>query len=120
MNSDGFLDHFLKEKLHHILANRVVIFFFVLCLLTLFLYMAGTVQGFIDSTQLSLLSFYTILGIFLTITSLYAMVLNIRRLLKTKKTRYLIRALGYVFLVLFGIISELVIMFIITLVKGNA
>ena len=99
----------------------MVIFFFLLCLLTLFLYAAGTIQGFVDSTQLSLLSFYTVLGIFLTVSSLYAAVISIRRFIKAqgKKAGYLIMALGYFLLVIFGIATELIITFVINVVKGS-
>ena len=111
---------FLQEKLLPILVNRVVIFFFLMCLFTLFLYIAGTVQGFIDSTQLFLLRLYVILGIFLSVTSVYGMVLSLARLLKHKKNRYLFRAGGYMLLAIFGVATVLAALFIITVSEGNA
>jgi len=111
---------YLKEKLLPILISRTVIFFFLMCLFTLFLYFAGTIQGFIDSTQLSLLRLYTILGIFLTVTSVYGMALDLSRLFKHKKTRYLFRAGGYMLLVIFGAATVLAATFIITVSGGNA
>ena len=95
----------LKEKFLYLLVNRLAIFFFLMCLLTLFLYAAGTIQDFIDSTQLFLLNLYFTLGIFLTIASVSGMLLDLNRYSRTKKTRYLLRAGGYVFLVFFGIVT---------------
>ena len=94
-----------KEKLLPILVNRTAIFFFLMCLFTAFLYLAGTVQNFIDRTQLSLLSIYSVFGIVLMIASTFGMILNISRLLKTRKKRYLLRASGYVFLMLFAAVT---------------
>ena len=111
---------YLKEKLLPILASRMVIFFFLMCLLTLFLYAAGTVQGFIDSTQLSLLRLYVILGIFLTAASACGMLLELRRFFKVKTRRYLFQAGLYLFFVFFGAATVLTAMFIITVSGGNA
>ena len=105
---------FSKEKLLPILINRSVIFFFVMCLVTLFVYFAGTFQQFIDSTQLALLRTYTVLGIFLVFTSAAGVLLDLVRLLKTKKLRYLSRAGGYLFLVIFSVITVLIVMAILT------
>ena len=110
----------LKVKLFPILVSRTVIFFFVLCLLTLFLYAAGTVQGFIDSTQLTLLSVYVVLGIFLTIASIGGVIVNLGRYFKNRKVRYVFRAGGYMLLIIFGAISVLAVLFIITVASGNS
>ena len=109
----------LKEKLLVILVNRTVLFLFLMCLLTLSLYVVGTVQGFIDSTQLALLRLYVVLGIFLAIISVFGMILALGRVLKTQKKRYLFRAGGYLFLVVFGMATVLAVMFIITVSGGN-
>jgi hypothetical protein len=110
---------YLKEKLLPILVSRTVIFFSFMCLLTLFLYAAGTTQEFVDSTQLSLLRLYTVLGIFLTVGSVCGMALDLKRLIKIKKIRYLMRAGGYLLLAVLGAATVLVVMFIITLSRGN-
>jgi len=109
----------IKEKILPILANRTVFFFFGMCLLTIFLYAAGTVQGFVDSTQFALLRLYVVLGIFLTVTSGCGMFLNFGRLFSQKKLRYLFRAIGYIALVVFGTLTVLVAMFIIAMSEGN-
>jgi len=109
----------LKEKLFPILVNRTVLFFFLMCLLTLFLYLAGTSQGFIDSTQLNLLKLYSILGIFLTFTSASGVVVDLSRMARTKKAGYLFRAGGYLFLMVFGTVTVLAAIAIIAISGGN-
>ena len=108
-----------QEKLLYILVNRTVIFLFAMCLLTLSLYTAGTIQGFTDSTQFSLLRLYESLGIFLMITSVFGIVLDIERAFKTKKSRYIFRAGGYLLLVIFSVATVLAVMAILTLAKGS-
>jgi len=109
----------LKEKLLPILASRTVIFFFAMCLLTLFLYIAGTIQGFIDSTQFALIRLYIVLGIFLTAASACGMLLDFGRLFKQKRIRYLFRAVGYIILTVFGVVTVLAALFIIAMSEGN-
>ena len=109
----------LREKLLPILINRTVIFFFLMCLLTLFLYLVGSAQEFIDSTQLLLLRIYSILGIFLAFTSASGVILDLWRFIRTKKIRYLFRAGGYVFLVVFGIFTVIVVMAIVAIATGD-
>ena len=96
-----------KEKFLYLLVNRLAIFFFLMCFLSLFLYVAGTIQDFTDSTQLFLLNLYFILGLFLIIASVSGLLLDLNRYSRTKKKRYLFRAGGYVFLVVFGVVTVL-------------
>ena len=110
----------LKEKLFPILVSRTVIFFFLLCLLTLFLYAAGAVQGFVDSTQMALLSVYVVLGIFLVISSVGGTIVALGRFYRLRKSRYLLRAGGYMLLIIFGSATVLLVMFIITVASGNS
>jgi len=111
---------YIKEKLLPILASRTVIFLFFMCLLTLFLYIAGTVQEFTDSTQLALLRLYVVLGIFLTVLSVCGMAINLWRLFKLKKHRYIFRAGRYMLLLVFGAATVLGALFIIAVSGGNA
>ena len=108
-----------KEKLLYLLVNRLAIFFFIMCLLTLFLYAAGTIQDFTDSTQLFLLNLYFILGIFLTLSSVFGLLLDLNRFSGSKKTRYLLRAGGYLFLALFGVVTVLAASAITAISGGN-
>ena len=110
---------FSKEKLLLILVNRLVVLFFLMCVFTIFLYAAGTVQGFIDTTQLSLLSFYVFMGIFLILAAILGTILESRRFFKSKKMRYLFRAAGYIIAMFLSAASVLAAMFIITISGGN-
>ena len=110
---------FPKEKLLPILANRTAVFFFVMCLLTLFLYIAGTVQEFTDSTQLSLLKVYPVLRIFLTVASVCGMVLALSRSIKTRKARYVLRAGGYLLLIVFAVATVFTVMAIVAISGGD-
>jgi len=110
---------FSKEKILPILINRAVLFLLIMCLLILFLYFAGTIQDFMDSTQFLLLNLYYVLGIFLTLTSFGGVILDLGRFLKAKKLRYLLRAGGYLSLVIFGTITVFFITAIIAISGGN-
>jgi len=110
----GF-SRFSKERLLPILINRTALFFFIMSVLTLFLYAAGTVQGFTDATQFTLLALYSVLGIFLTITAISGIILDLGRFVSAKKGRYFLRAGGYLFLVIFGIVTVLAVMAILAL-----
>ena len=101
------------------MVSRTVIFFFLMCLLALFLYLAGTFQEFIDSTQISLLKVYSVLGIFLTAVSAFGVILGINRMIMTKKAGYLLRAGGYLALALFGAATVLAAIAIIAISGGN-
>ena len=110
-----FFFGYQKEKIFPILVSRTMIFLFFMAILTLLLYTAGTVQEFIDSTQVSLLRFYSVLGIFLAIISLCGAILDLGRFLKIRKPRYLLRAGGYILLVIFSVTTVLAAVLIITL-----
>jgi hypothetical protein len=114
----GF-SRFSEERLLPILINRMVLFFFVMGILTLFLYAAGTVQEFTDSTQFTLLAIYSVLGIFLTVTAISGIVLDLGRFISTKKGRYFLRAGGYLLLVVFGAVTVLAVMAILALSGGE-
>jgi len=110
---------FSKERLLPILINRTALFFFIMSVLTLFIYAAGTVQEFTDATQFALLALYSVLGIFLTITAIFGIVLDLGRFISAKKVRYFLRAGGYLFLVVFGVVTVLAVMAILAL-SGQA
>ena len=113
------LSRLRKERLLPILINRTAIFFFLMSLLTIFLYAAGTVQGFIDTTQLNLLRLYVFLGIFLAAASVFGIFLELNRAVNQKRTRYLLRASAYLFLAVFGVATIMAALFILALSEGN-
>jgi len=107
-----------KEKMLFILVNRTVIFFFLMCCFALLLYAAGTVQNFTDSTQLNLLWLSGALGILLAVTSICGMALGIYRF-KKYKNYILLRASGYLLLVIFAVVVVFVVMAIMALSSGT-
>ena len=107
------------ERLLPILINKTAIFLFLMCILTIFLYVAGTSQGFIDSTQLFLLRLYVIMGIFLMTASVFGMFLELSRVIKRKSPRYFLRAGGYLLLLVFATITVMASLFVIALSEGN-
>ena len=109
----------LKERMLPILINRTVIFFFIICIFILLLYAAGTVQGFIDSTQMALLSFYMVTGISLAFTSIAGMVINIGGIIKIRKARYFLMVGTYLLLIAFALVTVLAVMAIIAISEGN-
>ena len=109
-----------KDKLLPILVNRTVIFFFIMDLLAILLYAAGTVQGFSDSTQFALLRVFIIFGIFMVVASAYGIFVSLERYKKLKVFRYILRTLFYAFLVIFGLTTVLAANFILTLAAGTA
>ena len=113
------IPHRIKEKLLPILISRTAVFFFLMCLITLFLYAIGTNQGFIDSTQISLLRLYSVLGIFLVGSSIGGIAVNAVRFSRQKKARYLLRAGLYLLLALFGTVTVIFVMFVLALSPGN-
>ena len=107
------------DRLLPVLINRTVIFFFLMCILTLILYVAGTSQNFIDSTLLALLRFYQVIGTFLITSSIFGVVMELVRAIRLKKGRYALRAAAYFLLTIFGIASMLLVLFVITISQGN-
>jgi hypothetical protein len=102
-----------------LLVNRTVLFFLVMCLISLFLYVIGTVQGFMDDTQLFLLRLGLGMSILLSLSSLYGLVLDLVLFFREKKARFICGAGIYAFLVFFGGIIAASAGFIIGASGGN-
>ncbi len=91
-----------KEKsLVILLLNRTVVFLLCMTLLAVFLYAIGTVQGFMDATQFFLLRLISVLGFVFGISALYALLLDLFMLAKTRSLHFLGGALAY--FLLFGL-----------------
>jgi hypothetical protein len=107
------------DTLFPLLVNRTVLFFLVLCLLSLFLYAIGTVQGFMDDTQLFLLRLGVGLSGLLALSSLYGMILDLYLFFRQKKRRFILAAGLYAFLGIFGGVIAASALFIISAAEGN-
>ncbi len=102
-----------------LLVKRAVVLLFGLCLLCVFLYGVGTVQGFLDSTQIALLRAASGLGLLLGIGAAYGIALDVGISATLKSPRFLLGAGGYLFLSLVGIIIAGIASFILVAISGN-
>jgi O-antigen ligase len=83
------------------------------------LYAVGTGQGFRDSTQLSLLGLTTVLGVLLVVASVYGIIMDGCFLIRRKRVRFLLGALGYLFLGFLGTVAALGAALIMVIAGGN-
>jgi hypothetical protein len=90
-----------------------------MCLINLFLYIIGTVQGFMDETQLFLLRLGVVLSILLVLSAIYGFALDLALFFRSKKIRFICGAFLYAFLVFFGIVIAVLAGFIISASSGN-
>ncbi|GHU46685.1 hypothetical protein FACS1894200_00740 [Spirochaetia bacterium] len=112
----------LKFSVIKMLIKRTVLFFFALCLFSLFLYGIGSAQGFMDSTLLLLLRFAILMAIFLSVGSIYGLAMNLFlffRFRGSNKAPYFIEMGGYMLLGLFGALVATTGILIITALRGN-
>ncbi|AEF83551.1 hypothetical protein TREPR_2419 [Treponema primitia ZAS-2] len=108
-----------KKTIIAILVKRTTLFFFLLCILAVYLYVIGTAQEFMDGTQLLLLRASVILGLSLGMASIYGIALNIWLIFHHKKYRFLGSTGLYIALALFGLAAATAAAFIIVLSGGN-
>jgi hypothetical protein len=108
-----------KKPILAILVKRTALFFFVMCLLTVFIYGIGTVQEFMDITQLFLLRLSALLGIFLAVASFYGIILDFWLALYNRKFRYAGGAGAYMLLGIFGALIAGFSVFIAAAAGGN-
>ena len=104
-----------------VFVSRWVILLFLLCLFVIFLYIAGSSQGFLDSTQHFILNLVSILGIFLVTGALFGFFYSLFLFFKRAfRSRHLFGALFYLFITILGAAASLSAMTIITASGGNA
>jgi hypothetical protein len=109
----------LDNKLFPVLVNRIVLFFLIMCLLNLFLYIIGTIQGFMDDTQLFLLRLGVGVSIMLSLSALYGLALDLFLFFKRKSLSFIRGAGAYALLGAFGGIIAASALFIISAAGGN-
>jgi hypothetical protein len=112
-------DRVFFRRILPILVSRAVFFFFLMCFLTVFLYAIGTVQGFMDSTQIMLLKIAAPLGLFLAAGAVYGIVLDFILFFGLKKIRFLGGAGLYLVMGIFGAVTALGAFFITAAAGGN-
>ncbi|MDR0567621.1 MAG: hypothetical protein LBG87_00235 [Spirochaetaceae bacterium] len=101
-----------------LLVKRTVSFFFGICLLLVFLYGVGTMQGFMDITQLILLHWIMRIGILLGFTAGYGIILDGIRLFR-RRFRYAGGFAAYALAGLFGFGLAVFGAFMAVLTGGN-
>jgi hypothetical protein len=109
-----------KKTLVSILIKRGAVFLAVLLLLTVFLYIIGTIQGFTDQTQLLLLDFSLMGGLSLAAASIYGLISSLWLILRGPNRRPFFWAGAYIVLGVFGMVITALAAFILVLAEGNS
>jgi hypothetical protein len=94
-------------------------FFFFSSLMIILLYVVGTIQEFMESTQLILLRFLMVMSIFLSIGALYGGLLDTGFFFAKRRKHFLWGIVLYFFMIIFGISISIVASFLLVLVGGN-
>jgi hypothetical protein len=90
-----------------------------MCLISLFLYIIGTIQGFMDDTQLFLLRLGVGMSILLVLSSLCGLVLDLALFFRGKRLRFICGAGVYALLGVLGGVIAASASFIISASGGN-
>jgi hypothetical protein len=101
------------------LLNRAAFLSFLFCLLTLFLYAAGTRQKFTDHTQLAVIQWVVYGGIALVILSLYRFFVGLWLGMRWRRPLLLATSLGFLILGALGALVAAAGTFIAALAGGN-
>ena len=109
-----------NEKILAIVLNRIAVFFFLICLLAVFLYIIVTRQGFLDETQFLLLRLAALSGVLLLISAIIGLIADIVFFIIAGRKRYLIGFFFFIFLAIAGGIFAYAANFIIMVSSGNA
>ena len=103
-----------------VFIGRWALFLFAMSVFVIFLYIAGSSQGFMDSTLVFLLKLLVVMGIFLVTGAVfglfYTLFLIFRR---TKGKRYIMSAVFYLLFTIFGTAAVLGAVAIISFSGGN-
>jgi hypothetical protein len=108
-----------KKPILALLVKRTVFFFFIMCVLTVFLYGIGTVREFMDATQEILLRLAAIFGFLLAVGSVYGIGMDLWFILYKGKYRFFLGIGGYAVLGIFGILVAAAATFIVVISGGN-
>jgi hypothetical protein len=108
-----------KKPVFFALFKGMTLFFLFFCLFSLFLYAAGTRQGFTDKAQIFLLRISLNLGLMLSICSLCGIGFCFPKIVRGPRFRYILTAGGYLCLGVFGAAVSLLVSFIIAAAGGN-
>jgi hypothetical protein len=108
-----------KKPILALLVKRTVFFFFIMCVLTVFLYGIGTVREFMDTTQEVLLRLAAVFGFLLAVGAVYGIGVDLWFILYKGKYRFFLGVGGYAALGIFGILVAAAATFIVVISGGN-
>ena len=100
-------------------VKRGAFFFFLMCSAAVFLYILGTFQQFTDLTQRRLLRLAGFFGLFLSLNSLYGILMDFWFFFRKGRYRVLSDICLYAFLGLFGSLAAALTLFINVLAGGR-
>jgi hypothetical protein len=108
-----------KKGIIFTLFQGAALFFFGLCLFSLFLYAAGTRQGFTDTTQLLLLRLSRYLSLALSVCSAWGILRCMFPKFRPPRFRWVLNIGAGILLCAFGVAVNLLTSFIIAASEGN-
>jgi hypothetical protein len=108
-----------KKAVFFTFFKGITFFFLFFCFFSLFLYAAGTRQGFTDKTQIFLLRLSLYLGLVLSALSICGMGFCIFRIFRGPRLRHVLVTGAYLGLGIFGGAVSLLASFIIAATGGN-
>jgi membrane-associated HD superfamily phosphohydrolase len=108
-----------KKPIFFTLFKGALFFALFFCLFCLFLYAAGTRQGFTDKTQILLLYLSLNSGLVLTLCSICGVCFYFSRIFRGPRFRYILMTGVYLGLAVFGAAVSLLALFIIAAAGGN-
>jgi hypothetical protein len=83
------------------------------------LYVVGTMQEFMESTQIILLRFLVIMSIFISIGALYGSLLDVVFLFIKRQKQFFFGIIPYFLMIIFGLSVAVIASFLLVLVGGN-
>ena len=86
--------------------NKITLFMFLMSLLVFLTFMAGNVQGFIDSTQILLLKLFRVTALIFIVTGVYNLLIDIVVIMRNRRVyslRVVFTVIGEVLIIVFFI-----------------
>lgn len=108
-----------KKPLIALLVKRTVFFFFFASIFIILLYAVGTVQDFMENTQIILLRLLVITGLFLSIAAVYGSLLNVGFLFIKRQKQFFLGIIPYLLLIVFGVSVSAAASFLLVIIGGN-
>jgi len=108
-----------RKPLIVLLVKRTVLFLSVVCALIIFLYAIGTVQEFLDSTQIGLLRAASSLGLLVAAGAAYGCVLDVWAAVALRNRRFLLGSGAYLLTAALGLAAAAFASGLLAVIAGN-